>query len=64
MANKPIGPDGSYKTGQRVPSDGQWINTINQVITTFKGATFPPTVGNTGGQTTFWKVYKPTAMGM
>lgn len=65
MASKPKGPDGSFKTGQRCPADGSWINSINQVIHLERGATFPPTVGRyTGGDSTFWKVYMPTAMGL
>ncbi len=43
-----LGPDGQYKTGQRVPYSGYWADQYG--VTTFHqlGATFPPCIDRKG----------------
>ncbi|MER6130757.1 hypothetical protein [Streptomyces sp. NPDC001815] len=46
--NEPKGPNGEWKTGQRVPENGDYedqygVSTFHEV-----GATFPPCIGRKG----------------
>lgn len=40
----PQGPDGAWKTGQRVPFDGKWADQYGLVSFHERGATFPPCI--------------------
>lgn len=44
----PLGPNGSFKTGQRVPATGNWKDQYNQVAHFDEGTTFPPCIGRKG----------------
>lgn len=44
----PQGPDGSWKTGQRVPFDGLWADQFGIVTHHERGATFPPCIDRKG----------------
>lgn len=41
----PLGPGGSWKTGQRVPAGGQWVDQFGEVDNFVTGTTFPPCIG-------------------
>jgi hypothetical protein len=43
-----LGPDGTYKTGQRVPLTGSWVDQYNVTTTHEAGGTFPPCIGRKG----------------
>lgn len=45
---RPLGPNGSWKTGQRVPEDGNWKDQYGTVSTHYEGDTFPPCVHRQG----------------
>lgn len=45
---RPLGPDGSYKTGQRVPFSGVWVDQYGVTTNHTVGATFPPCIGRKG----------------
>ncbi len=56
--HSPLGPDGSWKTGQRVPSNGYYRNQFGQIVHFDAGTTFPPRVGHqSGGKVAFWTYY-------
>lgn len=48
MRRHPLGPNGSYKTGQRVPFGGFWKDQYGSVIQIDAGATFPPCLDRKG----------------
>jgi len=53
--HSPLGPNDSWKTGQRVPSTGNYRNQYGQVVRFDIGTTFPPCVGRDyGGAVAFW----------
>ena len=43
-----MGPDGSWKTGQRVPFTGSWADQYGVVSHHEMGATFPPCIDRKG----------------
>jgi hypothetical protein len=45
---RPKGHDGSWKTGQRVPVDGSWVDQYGVTTTHYAGGTFPPCIGRKG----------------
>jgi hypothetical protein len=58
MSNKhrPKGPNSTWKTGQRVPATGRWVDQNGTPTWHQKGDTFPPTAGSgwcTGGEVAF-----------
>ena len=44
----PLGPGGTWKTGQRVPTAGQWVDQFGEVDNFTAGTTFPPCIGRKG----------------
>jgi hypothetical protein len=48
MSHFPQGPDGAWKTGQRVPFDGNWTDQYGLVSFHERGATFPPCIDRKG----------------
>jgi hypothetical protein len=46
--HSPLGPGGTYKTGQRVPLAGYWVDQFGEITNHDSGATFPPCVGRKG----------------
>lgn len=52
MANRqghtPAGPNGEWKTGQRVPVAGWWLDQYGMVTHHASGATFPPCIDRKG----------------
>lgn len=46
--HRPLGPRGTWKTGQRVPRDGTYVDQHGVTSTHFAGDTFPPSVGRKG----------------
>lgn len=44
----PLGPNGSWKTGQRVPADGNYVDQYGFVSTNEQHACFPPCIGRKG----------------
>lgn len=44
----PLGPRGTWKTGQRVPFTGSWRDQHGVVTTHHAGSTFPPCIGRKG----------------
>lgn len=44
----PAGPDGQWKTGQRVPDDGDYYDQYGVVTHHERGATFPPCIDRKG----------------
>jgi len=47
-SHRPLGPDGSWKTGQRVPVTGTWHDQYGDVTHFAAGHTFPPCIGRKG----------------
>ncbi|GAA1780233.1 hypothetical protein GCM10009768_06400 [Leucobacter iarius] len=47
-SHPPLGPDGLYKTGQRVPVAGTWSDQYGVVTHHHLGATFPPCIDRKG----------------
>ena len=48
--NRPLGPNNSWKTGQRVPFTGDWVDQFGQVNRFEATSTFPPVVARKGGE--------------
>jgi len=48
--NRPLGPNSSWKTGQRVPFSGDWVDQYGQVNRFEANSTFPPVVARKGGE--------------
>jgi len=46
--NRPLGPGGAFKTGQRCPTSGNWRDQYGQVIQIDRHDTFPPCIGRKG----------------
>lgn len=46
--HRPLGPNDSWKTGQRVPESGKWVDQYGDVYTFEAGRTFPPCVDRKG----------------
>ncbi|BCN84354.1 hypothetical protein RE0356_29950 [Prescottella equi] len=44
----PLGPNGSWKTGQRVPADGTYVDQYGFPSYHEKHACFPPCIGRDG----------------
>ncbi|OYN82954.1 hypothetical protein [Mycolicibacterium sphagni] len=55
----PLGPNGSWKQGQRVPVGGQWIDQFGRILDLTAHFTFPPIPVK--GECTFWKLYEEAA---
>lgn len=45
---QPLGPGGTFKTGQRVPVGGLWRDQYGDVIMIEQGNTFPPCIDRKG----------------
>lgn len=50
MRSRPLGPNDTWKTGQRVPSSGNWVDQYGQVNRFEMHSTFPPVVARKGGE--------------
>lgn len=50
IRNRPLGPNDSWKTGQRVPLSGNWVDQYGQVNRFEAYSTFPPVVARKGGE--------------
>ena len=61
VRHNPMGPNGSWKTGQRVPRDGWYRNQYGQIVHFERSTTFPPRVGRPGGGVAYWKTYQAVA---
>lgn len=48
ILHTPKGPNGSYKTGQRVPETGTWVDQYGVPTYHERGATFPPCIDRKG----------------
>ena len=46
--HRPLGPDNTWKTGQRVPWDGLWSDQYGTVARFTAGHTFPPCIDRKG----------------
>lgn len=46
--NRPLGPNRTFKTGQRCPARGNWRDQYGQIILIDVHDTFPPCVGRKG----------------
>lgn len=46
--HKPKGPNGTWKTGQRVPWSGHYADQFRVVTYHDRGTTFPPCIGRKG----------------
>lgn len=46
--HRPMGPGGTWKTGQRVPVSGEWKDQYGRVTSHAAGGTFPPIIGRKG----------------
>lgn len=46
--NRPLGPGGTWKTGQRVPATGEWQDQYGQVNTFREHGTFVTCIGRKG----------------
>lgn len=44
----PKGPNGTWKTGQRVPETGSWVDQYGDVYRFEAGHTFPPCIDRKG----------------
>lgn len=56
----PLGPGGTWKTGQRVPRDGHYTDQYGVTTWHEKGGTFPPCIGRKG-QCAYRRPYVATA---
>lgn len=52
---RPLGPNGSWKQGQRCPADGEWIDQFGRVLELAAHSTFPPIKRK--GECTYWIHY-------
>lgn len=46
--HQPLGPSGTWKTGQRVPVSGIYIDQFGSTSLHEAGGTFPPCIGREG----------------
>ena len=53
IRNRPLGPNNSWKTGQRVPFTGNYRDQYGQVNHFEENTTFPPVVARKGGECAF-----------
>jgi hypothetical protein len=44
----PLGPGRTWKTGQRVPTGGQWVDQYGEIDSFIVGTTFPPCISRKG----------------
>ena len=44
----PLGPGGTWKTGQRVPDSGQWVDQYGEIDNFSAGSTIPPCIARKG----------------
>lgn len=58
MAHTPKGPNGTWKTGQRVPVDGRWADQYGQVNFFEEKTTFPPCIQPKGGEVAYRTLVK------
>lgn len=58
---RPLGPNGTWKTGQRVPFTGFWCDQYGQVNFFEKHSTFPPVVAHDGGPVAYRTFIKAAA---
>ena len=58
--HRPLGLDNSWKTGQRVPADGHYVDQYGYVSWHEKGGTFPPCIDR-DGECAFRKEYVQAA---
>lgn len=61
--HQPKGPGGTWKTGQRVPSDGHYVDQHGATSWHEAGDTFPPCVGRKGGECAFRRLAWSKAAG-
>ena len=64
MSNhRPLGPRGSWKTGQRVPATGLYVDQYGVFSRHEAWSTFPPTVGGgrKGGEVAYRRLIKAAA---
>lgn len=59
--HRPLGPHQTWKTGQRVPTAGIWVDQHGQVNHFDQGTTFPPCVDRKGGEAAFRRLIKAAA---
>lgn len=48
--NRPLGPNNTWKTGQRVPFSGSYRDQYGQINRFEENTTFPPVVARKGGE--------------
>lgn len=58
---RPLGPGGTWKTGQRVPETGNWVDQHGQMNHFDEGTTFPPCVSWKGGDVAYRQLVKAAA---
>lgn len=58
--NRPLGPAGTWKTGQRVPFSGDYVDQYGQVNRFEAHTTFPPVVARKGGECAFRRFVRST----
>jgi hypothetical protein len=58
--HRPKGPDGSWKTGQRVPLTDHWVDQYGTVSFHEAGTTFPPCLFHKG-ECAFRRAYQAAA---
>jgi hypothetical protein len=56
--HRPLGPNASWKTGQRVPITGHWVDQHGQVNLFEERSTFPPVVSSKGGDVAYRTLVK------
>lgn len=59
--HQPKGPNGTWKTGQRCPGSGFWVDQHGQVNHFDEGVTFPPCVSRKGGECAFRRLVRAAA---
>lgn len=58
--HKPLGPRGTWKTGQRVPERDYWVDQYGAGAWFEQGSTFPPCLGRKG-ECAFWRRWNKAA---
>lgn len=53
---RPLGPDDSFKSGQRCPRSGLWRDQRGNTCRFDEHSTFPPVPGRNGGECAYWKL--------
>lgn len=55
--SRPLGPANTYKTGQRCPRRGRWMDQRGNICFFEAHSTFPPVPGRRfGGGCAYWKL--------